>query len=452
LVFAGYENSIPGDTINDAGSRLSLTRANTVEILDTQTKIRQKLSNLSDQNTYTSAKWDNQTGDIVYSTISKDIQNSGFYSYNLTSKQSNKIPTTETGGLNERYITSLGKDIALVGTVESTPTQIGNLGGAYAPAYTAFTAVTQQNERVPVPATGSFMQFITVAPSSYFADAPARESLQLKTFALKPSLVPVRQHQQSSTIENKTPRKGKNGTCAGLAWEICSAKMYDNEDYHDLSKAGEANRLQVIKDTWNNTEWNMCRSTVLAQLNHEGICIGSPLYLYGENGKKVAVKIHTPVNNDKPRYKDGYQVTLLHGGKLQIDGGVYDRIDYDYQAAVRRITQPTRGVVAEKADLASLLTSYAQKLGLNEKETSDLVSYGRENITSPYAFVSFFDQRTSEQILPLSFTPEPDTYLNIVFYFKQLDARPSFTPQPPVFPAPMPRKGFTAIEISAIVE
>ena len=96
---------------------------------------------------------------------------------------------------------------------------------------------------------------------------------------------------------------------------------------------------------------------------------------------------------------------------------------------------------------------YAKNLGLNNKETADLIKFTKNKIDSPFVFVSFFDQQKSEQILPIDFSPRPKSYLNIVFYFKKLYQSPNYTPILPTFPKAFERdKNFTAVEISEIVD
>lgn len=184
----------------------------------------------------------------------------------------------------------------------------------------------------------------------------------------------------------------------------------------------------------------------------DDLCYDSPLYLYGKEGQKVDVKVNTPVYNSVPGYNNGYSTTLLGGGNVSINGVNYDSISYDYKPALRRITAPTQGTIVPQKDLAKAVRSYAGKLGLNAKEAVDIVAYAEENVKAPYVFVSFFDHNKSQNILPLSFTPQPDNYQNVVFYFARLKSDPGFTPKSPVFPQPVSRTGLTAIEVSAIVE
>ena len=55
------------------------------------------------------------------------------------------------------------------------------------------------------------------------------------------------------------------------------------------------------------------------------------------------------------------------------------------------------------------------------------------------------------KILPIFFTPQPDAYRNVVFYIKQLNQKPKDIPQEPLYQSKIQRSGFTAIEVSFII-
>ena len=136
---------------------------------------------------------------------------------------------------------------------------------------------------------------------------------------------------------------------------------------------------------------------------------------------------------------------------MSVNGNTYDSIDFNYISAVKRIPPPKYGSIIKKSELAKTISEYSKKLDLNEKEAKDLQDYAQSVVNAPYVFVSFFDHDTSHAILPITFDPKPDVYRNIVFYFKNLDQKPNYSIQPPTFD-PIKRFGFTAIEISGIVE
>lgn len=433
LAFAGYDGTA-GSGSAKAAIKKAISRSNTVELLDTTSRVRTKLSNISTANTYSGVTWDKQTGDILYSQLGRRMANSGLYSYNLATNTSTKIEL-EKNNDNYTYISTLSGGRKLAGIQDDSSSTLGNLGDMYAPAFMSLATV--ESKPVKVETNESLMQYITLVPSSYFGSVLASQdmgdsgspegtitecdenSLQLCTFQLKPSLAPVRETQQTRLKCEEE-----------IAEPMCREQGYDPET----------------------REYRDCVSKIKREYKSKGACYDSPLYLYGNAGDKVKVQVNTLIYTDVPSHNNGYDVTLLNGGNLLIGGKTFESIAYDYKPGIRKITPPTTGTVTSKGDMAKVLTNYAKKLGLNERETRDLVAFGNEKVSAPYVYVSFFDQRTSERILPISFTPEPETYVNIVFYFKQFDTKPLFSPLPPVFPSIPDRTGFTAIEISGIVE
>lgn len=183
-----------------------------------------------------------------------------------------------------------------------------------------------------------------------------------------------------------------------------------------------------------------------------GQCYGSPLYLYGTPGQRTHVAIGTAISNAVPSAKaNTFDVLLGENGIMHVNGGPFESIAYDYVPVLKRIRDPEKGTIVAKKDVPKVMAYYAKRLGLNEKETDDLVAYGVEQVISPYAFISFFDHETSQKILPIVFSPQPDNYRNIVIFIRLLKAKPPFSIPEPDFPPPLDRSGFTAVEVSGIV-
>ncbi len=467
LVFAGYDGAY-GDGKTARGSiRQALLTPNTVELLDTTTLGRTKLENLPNNNIYSSVFWDNLSGNVLVTLLSRTDDQSGLFSYSLSTKSLKKVTLPEDSQNPYSFIGNATSTISLVGKADDSRASLGNLGEEYAAPLTSLYAQNSTTgDLYDIRINDSLIQYITLLPSSYFqnvlgvahaqggnpeqpnvtiidlySDKPTEENLQLKTFLMKPELAPVREKQQSAPVVTPPPSNralpplSKTISCRDLATEQCLAQGHQENSpgfrkCHD--RAWDANR--ATKGT------------------PEAVCNKSPLYLYGTQGEKISVKVQTQVYNDSPVYAGGYNVTLQNNGKMLVNGQIYTALNYDYRSNLRRITPPTKGTIVTRAGVEKTLREYAKKLGLNEKETNDLVASGKTKITSPYAFISFFDHATSQNILPLIFNPEPDNYLNVVFYFKLLDQKPNYTPGSPSFGKPIDRTGLTAVEVSEIVE
>jgi hypothetical protein len=471
LLFAGYDGAKgDGNTLNN-GYRQALLTPNTVDLLNTQTLKRFTLPNLDNTNTYSAVSWEVQTGNVIMTTLSAEAGTSGVYSYNLAKQTAKKINIPAQGTTQYGYVSQLNESKALIGAQDTSASNLGNLGENYSYAFTQIALLDMPSQKVSfVSLQDAFAQYITLLPSNYFQTVlgvktiaqavpqptfvdmysnqnQEKENLQLYTFFLKAELSPQRLKQQSTPVQNlpTTPtnitippnfKQNKNSpTCEQLAEQQCAATgvSRSNEDvFEDCVRTNKFDNMTGAK--------------------FEGKCHDSPLYLYGKAGTSVRVKIQTPIYNALPASAGEYAITLGNDGDMHINDKTYKSIAYDYQSNAQRITQPTRGTVAAKAEVESVLRDYAGKIGLNTKETNDLVAAGKKKVSKSYAFISFFNQDQSEHILPISFSPKPDNYLNVVFYFKLYDEKPIYTPAAPIFQEPFKRGGFTAVEVSEIVE
>lgn len=473
LAFAGYDGSKGSGTELVNGYRKALVMPNTVELLDTATKERRKLNQFPNDTIYARVDFDFATGKLIVGDASRNVTN-GLYSYDFTNGEKKLIDlsavtpisavitgTANTGNLPTNILsfvsyTENGK--VLLGQYDTSSSSLGNLGYNYSPPVTSlltFDPTTKAN--VSIPFADNYMQVITMTSSNYFTSGTILVSLmdkntnqrkvQLEAFYLKPDLSNQRGEQQSSPVgslettceptvaptgsDTPSPTKAPTPKCKDLYRETCKAMGYDVD---------------------RTSQWSTCYYKLKSMGKFQGECYDSPLYLYGEEGKRVQVKVNTTVYNAKPAFSHSINAVLGKNGSFSIDNQTYKSISYDYVPAFVPKNRPVKGSLLAKSDLVSELQKYAKAVGLNEQETTDLIEYGKTNITSPYVFLSFFDQKTSEQILPLSFEPKPDNYLNVVFYFKQYDYHPTFAVQPPVFPEPIKRDGFTAIEVSEMLE
>lgn len=469
LVFAGYDGSLgDGQERTGRGFRRAILIPNTVELLDTSSLERSVLENLPNNNTYSNVFWNNSEESIVITILSDTEDENGLFSYNIASSVLEPIELPDDPNDPYAFLGNLNETISLIGKTDDSRASLANLGEEYAANIKELYARNKDTEDLyGIRLDTSLAQFITILPANYFRDSsgntrsligsayaqggnpadpnvtifdfysdkPSQENLQLKTFLMKPELAPVREKQQSLPVRPPTTfEREETISCRDLATEQCLARGYEENSraFNDChNKAWDANR--ATKGT------------------PEAVCNKSPLYIYGTPGQSIDVTIHTSVYNDTPAYNGNYKITIGDKGDMIVNGKTYDAIDYDYRSNLRTIKPPSKGSMVAKTDVEKTLKEYARRLGLNDKETNDLIASGKNKITSPYAFISFFDHKTSHAILPLSFTPEPDNYRNIVFYFKLLGEKPNYSVSPPDFEK-IERSGLTVVEISEIVE
>lgn len=463
LAFGGYDGSRGDGKGISEGFRQALLTPTTVELLDTTALTRSKVANITNSDIYPTVEWGTTSNNLVITVISKTQARDGLFTYDLNRKALTKINFPQESSFT--LISALSPEKMIVATTDDSASTVSNLGEGYWPSITQlynYNPITNQAFKIPVKDT--YLQYVSTLPANYFnsvlgmtayaqgggnpedpnvtiidlySDKPTEENLQLKTFLLKPGLETKREDQQSDPLPSPTPK-----TTTPLPSRRVFPTRPPTINCRDLARA-------QCGQGWNKGD---CIERKRKQLKAEGKCNQSPLYLYGTEGQKVNVQVLTTVYNDNPLYNSGYNITLLSNGNMSVNGNSYSALNYDYNSNLRKLTPPTRGAVATRTEIEKVLRGYAKKLGLNEKETADLVKVGQTKTSSPYVFISFFDQQTSERILPLSFNPAPDNYLNVVFYFKQLDEEPNYTPAPPIFGAPLERSGFTAVEVSEIVE
>lgn len=466
LAFAGYDGSKGDGNSRIDSFRRAIVSPNTVELLDTNTLQRLKVSEFTNEDSYMTVAWEMNANKVIVTTLSKTEPIAATYSYDLNTKVKKQISVPLAEGTIYNYLGTTSGENILIGTFNDNDANLGNLGEHYSYPYTQFSFMADTNLAEKLPLEDPFAQFITIVPNTYVQDVlgiktiaqarpadPAnpqptfvdlysetsdgKKNVQLYTFFLKYDLAKKREGQQSNPpvqINDDEP-------------------LPYNPDHDQLEKCNEVTKRVCAEQGHpeGSRGYTQCKGQYKAK-HMNRTCDDSPLYLYGEPGSTVKVSIGTNVYNSIPRYNEGYTVTLKKDGLMRINEKDYSRIVYNYDPYLTRIVRPTNGSIVAKAEVTKTLTDYGKRLGLNEKEIRDLVKAGEQKVTSPYVFISFFDHETSQAILPLSFTPKPDNYLNVIFYFKLLDKTPGFTPVPPTFPQPVKRDGFTAVEVSEMVE
>lgn len=490
LAFAGYDGSKGDGTAVVAGFRQALLSPNTIELLNLKTKERDKLSNLSNQTLYGNISWDKGTNSLIYGVISGDANVQGNYLYNLQSNTPQKISTQDKE--NKLIISSLSSNLILLGNPDLSPTVTANLGQDYSPSFKDFS-IYELDKKVetPLDIKDPLMQFINVSIvkksetvlGTTQTIALDDNNLQLKNYVPdpKPDLnenrgcannntcitpppppppAPVSPPPPNNSEQPVTPPPPPARidrqylSCEQLGQYWCLESVGVSPDAPELADCvgvgfqfcpGLIDQLSPINGA----------STVFARCIdgsplYVKACLQSPLYLYGPAGKQIAITINTPTSNSNVSGGGKFNVVLNKDGKLNANGQLVNSLTYDYKSALRKITAPKYGRFISTDKLPAILADYAKNLNLSNAESEDLIQEANK-ITSPYVFVSFFDQETSKNILPISFDPKPDTYINLVFYFKQLDTPLNYTPIPPTFETTS-RGSFTAVEISEIIE
>ena len=444
LAFAGYDGSLGSGIFSVAQNenfRQAILSPNTVEILDTNTKQRIRLPKLSGLNRYPNVAWDHASGNVIYSLISKNSANNGVYLYDISKSDFKRLRSSKEGEQNDySVISTLSNNNLLSGIKDPSSSSLGNLGEKYASSFSEISVYDYALEkRTLIGVNQSLIQYLTVLQNNYFKDAREigridtskgadreKNQLQLQTFVLKPSLEPKRIEQQTLPI------------CRNLAAEQCNSLLGTNFDSDQKGKTS-------------NNQYNACFNQQFKELRAtQGACSDSPLYLYGQEGQRIEIKIETDISSSNINYNGNYNVVLGKKGAIISGGREVDNISFDYVSALRRLPRLEYGKTVRSQDLSLILEEFGKKLGLNDREINDLILSLEGKISSPYVFVSFYDEVASKAILPISFNPAPDIYKNIVFFLKPLDA--PLVSVAPQFPEVPQRQGFTAVEVSYIID
>lgn len=447
LVFAGYDGSKGSGTELVSDVRRSILSSNTVDILDVNTLSRSRLSNLPTDNYYSRAWWDSVTGNVLISTSSKDPSETGTYTYSLSTDVVEKVNPAPNPRGPQKALAVLGNGIKLFGNVTTSESTLGNLGGHYEQVLDGVYIYNENNnEVITLNITDGFIQPVAVRPSAFFSGTAissntsnatdqsgglkgqSPEQIQLQTFTIKPTLAPARNEQQSGE------------RCRDVAAAACN-ELLGTTYTGDQARGGQ---------TTDTPGYNVCFQEQFTAAKTAG-CANSPLYLYGEKGTAIIVRVGTPVSNSNAPYSPslGYEGVLKGDGGMVIGNKNYESLDFDYELGAP-YKVPASGFVIRRDELDKKLGDYAEFLGMNEKEASDFVSHVKSETKSKEIFISHFSNEVSKNLLPLYFNPQPESYTNIVFYIddRGLGHTPS-SKRPDI--QKIQREGFTAVEISYII-
>lgn len=449
IAFAGYSGT--DGAVVTGGFRKAIITPNTVEYFTLATKERKKIDTGFDTAIYPTVGWDGASGKLLFSVTEKrnDSVNSYKYAYSLSTNQVSKVEESESLSSTGFYAYLTGGKI-LNAEITRDTSSVGNLGSRYSQGINKFTVVDPiLNNEKEVPINRSPFQFIALKSGGYFPilkNKTAEElkesdrQLQLQTFELKPSLAPRREERQSRPpyvppTEGEDPQLPQ---CRESTYPACNQLL--GTDYPVGTDIGDLGDPAFSDCVWSQQQKGEAGST----------CMDSPLYLYGKDGQSVTVKINANVSNENVSLTNNSFKATLESNKIRVNDKLVGSIAYDYISKVSRLPKLEKGYVVNASGLPTLILTISKEFGFNAKETQDLLA-SIVSIDSPYVFVSFYDHATSHAILPLSFSPKPDTYRNIVFYFKKLSDMPSELPEKPEI-VPIVRNGFTAIEISSQIE
>ncbi|MCX6732996.1 MAG: hypothetical protein NTV98_05650, partial [Candidatus Roizmanbacteria bacterium] len=111
-------------------------------------------------------------------------------------------------------------------------------------------------------------------------------------------------------------------------------------------------------------------------------------------------------------------------------------------------TSIANGWYVSKSDLKSFMEKKLIEIGLNQKESKDMMEYWIPQMESknvPYYKISFLTTKQMNTLVPMSIQPQPKSILRVFLDFLPLSKKPIDTISPQNI-TPFIRDGFTVVE------
>ncbi len=146
----------------------------------------------------------------------------------------------------------------------------------------------------------------------------------------------------------------------------------------------------------------------------------------------------------------GWNFTASPDGNLLYQGKNYPYIYWDAAIPNNLITKPQTGYAVAYKDLSTFLNNLLPKMGLNQKETSEFITYWVKQLpSSNYYYVGIIPRAQIDSLAPLTINPAPTSILRVSLYFEPLKEKVNVT-APQI--EPFVRSGFTVVEWGAIFD
>jgi hypothetical protein len=300
---------------------------------------------------------------------------------------------------------------------------------------------------------------IPVDDNSTTSSSSANKPLQLRTLKFtSPSPTPTSQAgvcgvDNGSMAANTGQEINLDSTCHCNAWFIECHQGHGS--CIDSPKATKSCSLISLYNTnyvslYGSLENDWCHIPSLTGSGDGIYCLDKPIvYLYPTQPTLVNVFVDTPaaiVKSDPLYPSHGWKNILAHpDGTLLYQEKQYSELFYE--SALSHVAKPQNGMTIPPKELKPTLQNILTQIGLNNKESTEFLEYWlpRLNETkAPYIYFSFIEPQEKERIDKLVISPEPDTRIEFLAYFKPVHHELPNTLQLPE--TPPQRKGFTEVE------
>lgn len=306
---------------------------------------------------------------------------------------------------------------------------------------------------------------------SRIAQTDGKQSLQLGTFhptnppidirkpIKAPTPLPTNSQIKKPYCPHDTGKKLANPECDCVAWHIKCENFKCVQVNTEKSGFGAQSCEEVDKNKW-------CEPPY-ANEDDGTYCIGKPIiYLYPEIPTFVDVFIETvgTVFVSKPQIeqlgglalsekREGWKQVLAYpNGNLFYQGNQYRELFYETD--VDDFQKPSNGINIRRENIEFQLKQILIKLGLNEFELNEFLDFWvpiLESQEKPYIQFSLITGKAKDEIDKVIINPKPDTFIEILAYFKPLDK--PFEGKKLQLPSEPPKRvGFTAVEWGGVLD
>lgn len=234
--------------------------------------------------------------------------------------------------------------------------------------------------------------------------------------------------------------------------------------------------LVFFKDAWG--RWGVMGEYDLKLM---GGCGKPVVYLYPEKETTVHLSFTSLIslNTQIPSYHDGWLVNAKPNGTLtdlqpeytgcskinstqfgsEYAGAACKSNSYPYiywsgKSVENSYPKADGGWVVAKENLKTFVKTKLTDMGLNEKESEDMISYWVPKMSeknTPYYRISFLQTKAMNKFIPMKVNPKPDSVLRVFLDYKALSSKPAVDPTPQILQK-FNRNGFTLVEWGGLNE
>lgn len=173
------------------------------------------------------------------------------------------------------------------------------------------------------------------------------------------------------------------------------------------------------------------------------------VYFYPKKNTEVNVKLNFngKLNFTYPTYNNGWNFFAETNGSLNFKNKRYNYLFWDGESnTVETFINKNEGFIVNKKNLVSFLEDKLTKIGLNNKEQQDFITFWVPLMNqNEDIFIHFLFNESCNQVASLSITPKPDNFLRVYMVWSKANTTKSYQLKEQQIPSNK-RNGFTVVE------